>query len=124
MVKSFKEFSELFEQRIEQQGFHSFEHGHTRIDYSVHPSQPKHVEIHMVLTHKDHQGEGSARAAMNEFHKHTDKDGITTHLTPEPLNNETKKTKLEKFYKSVGYVKNAGKNKDFSTRSTMLRHPQ
>jgi hypothetical protein len=77
----------------------------------------------MVLTHKDHQGEGSARKAMTEFHKHTDKAGITNHLTPEPLDDSTKKTKLHKFYKSLGYVDNKGKNKDYTYRATMLRQP-
>jgi GNAT superfamily N-acetyltransferase len=104
-------------------GFNTFNHGHTTIQYSVHPSRPNDAEIHMVLTHKDHAGKGSAREAMKKFLDHTDKHGIRTHLTPEPLNHETKKTKLVKFYKSLGYVPNRGKNKDFSIRSAMLRNP-
>jgi GNAT superfamily N-acetyltransferase len=119
-MKTFKEF--LFE-TAPTSGFNTFTHKHTSIDYSVHPQRPKDAEIHMVLTHKDHSGKGSAREAMHHFLAHTDKHGMRTHLTPEPLNTETKKTKLVKFYKSLGYVPNKGKDKDYSIRSTMVRNP-
>jgi hypothetical protein len=29
--------------------------------------------------------------------------------------------RLKKFYKSLGFVANSGKNKDFTTRETMIR---
>jgi GNAT superfamily N-acetyltransferase len=125
-MKKFKDFLNNFKP-IEEDftpGFKTFKHGHTSIDYSIPHNNPKHAEIHMVLTDKEHTGKGSARNAMNAFLSHTDKHGIKTHLTPEPLNTQTKKTKLTKFYKSLGYVPNRGKNKDFTTKSSMLREPK
>lgn len=101
-------------------GFHKFEHGPTSIEYTV-PKDGGMAEIGMVKTPPEARGQGHARRAMEQFHAHADQHGLTTFLTPEPMDKQTKQGKLEAFYKSVGYVRNHGRNKDFRSWASMLR---
>jgi predicted GNAT superfamily acetyltransferase len=42
-------------------------------------------------------------------------------LTPDASYGDWKETDLERFYERFGFVKNIGKNRDFSTNHTMVR---
>lgn len=64
---------------------------------------------------------GIGSAAMKEITDYADKAGKRITLTPTTDFGASSVARLEKFYKQFGFVKNAGKNKDFSTRETMIR---
>lgn len=104
------------------QGAHSIEVGPTRIDFSV--ATDDRVEVNSVKTPPAARGQGHARRAMQQLLAAADQEGRTTFLSPEPLDQATKKGRLTEFYKSLGFVKNSGRVKDFSSRAAMLRLPE
>ena len=71
------------------------------------------------------RGKGIGSQVMKEIIAFADKKGLPIALTPEP-EKDTKRAKnrLIKWYKSLGFVANKGRNKDYSTRETMLRFPR
>jgi 2'-5' RNA ligase/GNAT superfamily N-acetyltransferase len=68
------------------------------------------------------RGNGYARAAMEALCDHADAVG-----KPIPLNptNEwgASRRRLEQFYRSLGFVPNRGRNKDFAFRDSWIRQP-
>ena len=80
------------------------------------------VEVNRIEIDKANRKRGFARGAMVQLLKATDALGLTVTLSP---TNEwgASKEKLTKFYSALGFVKNQGRNKDFSFRSTMYRLP-
>ena len=59
---------------------------------------------------------------MESLVKYADDNGMTIALSPS-ADFGASKTKLKKFYKSLGFVENRGKNKDFrfiNARSTSV----
>lgn len=97
--------------------------GDTTITYGVNP-KTKYAEVALIETPKNKRGQGSARTAMKALVDEADRNGYTLTLTPEPMDKGVSKGRLEKFYKSLGFISNSGRNKDFSTRATMLRPPK
>lgn len=82
------------------------------------------VEISMVKTPAEARGQGNARRAMEEFLAAADAQGVAVFLTPDPVGKGgAGKAALTKFYKSLGFVPNKGKNKDFSSTASMVRPP-
>ena len=96
--------------------------GNTVVGYTVNPDN-RAVEINTVKTPAAMRGQGSARAAMNDVISAADSAGYQLHLTPDPMDAATSKSKLTAFYKSLGFAQNAGKSRDFSTRAAMVRAP-
>lgn len=80
--------------------------------------------INMVRTPEDQRGKGLARAALSQVVQAADAQGLTLSLTPEPMDKKTSKAKLEAFYKSVGFVSNIGRKRDFRYSGTMIRRPK
>jgi hypothetical protein len=80
-------------------------------------------EIILIKTPRAKRGQGSARAALGEFITQADKHRLTLFLTPEPMDKGVTKTGLVDLYKSLGFVPNSGRNKDFRSRGTMVRPP-
>ncbi len=79
------------------------------------------AELQLIRTPAEHRGQGHARTAMQELVETADQDGLTLALTPDPMDSATSKRKLEAFYREFGFVPNAGRNKDFATRGSMIR---
>lgn len=97
--------------------------GNTSVEYGV-AKDGKSAEIVLVRTPKPERGKGSARAAMETITDVADVNGTTLFLNSEPMGGGVKKTKLDEFYKSLGFVKNIGKNKDFTSRAEFVRPPK
>jgi len=76
-----------------------------------------------IKTKKEERGKGKARKAIEKTIEYADKNNITLSLTP-VSDFGASKTKLTEFYKSIGFVLNKGKNKDFKTKDTMIRAPK
>lgn len=96
--------------------------GDTSIDYGV-SRDGQTAEVILVKTPEAKRGEGSARAAMEQFLRETDAQGLTVFLTPEPMAKGVFKGKLEEFYRSLGFRPNTGKRKDFRAMAAMVREP-
>ena len=80
-------------------------------------------EVILVKTPQDKRGQGSAREALTLFTEEADKRGVTLFLTPEPMDTGITKTGLQRFYRSLGFKPNKGRNKDFRSMATMVREP-
>jgi hypothetical protein len=106
----------------ENSGVRESKVGDTTIKYVV--MKDGNLELTLIKTPENARGNGSARAALEQFAKEADQSGKRIELTADPMDKATKKSGLVDFYKSAGFVRNAGKNKDFTTRAEFLREPQ
>jgi predicted GNAT family acetyltransferase len=70
---------------------------------------------------EDIRGQGKARDAMEAMIKYADDNGMKIALSPS-ADFGASKSKLTKFYKSLGFVDNKGKNKDFRFQETLIRY--
>lgn len=95
--------------------------GDTTIDYGV--GRDGLVEVILVKTPKSKRGQGSARAAMQTLATEADAAGLRLGLNADPMDKGISKARLEDFYKSLGFKRNAGNKRDFTTRLEYLREP-
>lgn len=95
-------------------------------DVSIEASSVRdgYIEINRIETPTEARGAGLARRAMEQVIERADAEGVTVFLTPEPLDDTTTKEGLTEFYKSLGFVPNKGKTRDFRSRASMVREPQ
>lgn len=69
---------------------------------------------------KSERNSGQGTRIMEEIVAAADNEGIDLALTPSDAFGSST-SRLEKFYRRFGFVPNKGRNKDFTTRETMLR---
>jgi hypothetical protein len=80
-------------------------------------------EVVLVRTPPADRGQGEARRAMEAFIDNADTQGTTLFLNADPMDKGVSKTGLERFYRSLGFVKNMGKRKDFRSTAEFVRPP-
>jgi hypothetical protein len=107
----------------ESSGSRSVKLGPTEITYGVNPKNND-VELSLLRTDKNQRGQGNGRAAIEQFLKEADASNKRVLLNADPMDKSTSKAKLESFYKSLGFVRNTGRNKDFTTRAEYIREPK
>jgi GNAT superfamily N-acetyltransferase len=100
-------------------GYRSTKIVDTEISYTV--GKDGAAEIDLVKTPKEKRGQGSARSAMQAFLSEADANGVSVRLTADPMEGGVSKSRLERFYKELGFKPNTGRNKDFTTRAGMIR---
>jgi len=81
----------------------------------------KYLELSRIVIPKDKRGEGIGSEIMQEINDYADSKGLKIYLTPSKDFGATSTSRLEKFYKDHGFVKNTDKSE---TRNTMVRLPQ
>lgn len=96
--------------------------GNTTIDYRI-SEDGKTGEVVLIKTPPFHRNQGAARKAMNDFLAEADRRGTTMFLNSDPMDKGVSKKRLDAFYKSLGFVKNTGKKKDFSSTGEFVRRP-
>jgi GNAT superfamily N-acetyltransferase len=77
------------------------------------------IRLHSIEVPKEKRGQGIGTRALRGLTKFADKTGRRIVLSPAP--EKGKKEKLNRFYRSFGFVPNKGRNKDFTVRDTMIR---
>jgi len=77
-------------------------------------------EISKISTPENMRGQGLASSELDRILKEADEAGVSVALTPSSDFGSSKK-RLTDWYKKNGFVPNKGRNKDFSTRETMIR---
>jgi GNAT superfamily N-acetyltransferase len=81
------------------------------------------LEVNMLIIDPNKRGLGFGRSIMNDIIEYTDTNKKIAHLTPtNEFDSDLKK--LTDFYKSLGFVKNSGSNKDYRFTDTMIRLPK
>lgn len=81
------------------------------------------ISVYMLKIRSSRRGQGIGRRVMETVAAYADATGKTITLTPEPMDGSTK-TALRRFYKSLGFVDNKGRNKDFTLSEAMYRRPR
>lgn len=80
-----------------------------------------------IVVPKDQRGQGLGSQYMHELTAIADRHGRTLTLTPAQKNDAhgtTSTTRLRKFYSQFGFVRNKGRNTDFTISDTMYRKPK
>jgi GNAT superfamily N-acetyltransferase len=82
-------------------------------------------EIHVgkIVVPKDSRGAGTGTRAMQLLTEYADQTGKRIVLTPSKDFGASSVARLKTFYKRFGFVENKGRNKDWTTRETMIRQP-
>ena len=105
-----------------EKGFRIVEVGPAKVTYTV---SDGYLKIDMLKVPAEARGQGAASKAVDFVLSEADKNGLTVHLTPDPVGTGgMSKTQLEAFYKSRGFTPNTGGTKDFSVMSSMIREPR
>ena len=81
------------------------------------------LEIGRIETPKKLRGKGLAEKKLKEILNKADKDGVYVALSPSS-DFGASKSRLDKWYKKHGFVRNIGKNKNYSTTESMIREPK
>lgn len=83
---------------------------------------PKAIDLSRIVVPKELRGQGMGSRVMQDLIDYADETGKQVRLSP-TSDFGGSPTRLKKFYKEFGFVENRGRNKDFSTRETMIRKP-
>lgn len=83
---------------------------------------PKAIDLSRIVVPKEMRGQGVGSSVMQDLIDYADQTGKQVRLSP-TSDFGGSPTRLKKFYKEFGFVENRGRNKDFSTRETMIRNP-
>ena len=83
-------------------------------------------DIHLgrISMPKEQRGQGIGTAKMNELLDFAQKNGVRVSLTPGTDYGGSSESRLVKFYKSLGFVMNKGRNQDFTVSDKMLWTPK
>lgn len=80
------------------------------------------ISLGKIVVPKEARGQGIGSDAMRQITDYADATGQRIVLTASSDFGGTK-SRLVDFYKSLGFVENKGKNKDFTTMAGMIREP-
>ena len=83
---------------------------------------PKAIDLSRIVVPKELRGKGLGSSVMQDLIDYADETGKQVRLSPSSDFGGSP-TRLKKFYKEFGFVENKGRNKDFTTRETMIRNP-
>lgn len=81
----------------------------------------KFLELTRIVIPKENRGEGIGSNVMDKINDYADQNGLKIFLTPSKDFGATSTSRLEKFYKQHGFIKNVDKSE---TRNTMVRFPR
>ena len=81
------------------------------------------ISIDKIIINKDFRGNGYANDAMKILFEYADNNNLIITLTPDNVWGASI-PKLKAWYKSLGFVENKGKKKDFQTMQLMYRLPK
>jgi predicted GNAT family N-acyltransferase len=80
----------------------------------------KWLELSRIVVHEDERGSGIGSKVMKRIIDFADNTNKKIYLTPSKDFGATSISRLKKFYKDLGFVKNTYKNE---TKETMVRLP-
>lgn len=80
------------------------------------------IRVSLVVIKEDERGKGYGRDIFEALNEYADSTGKTITLTPDSSFG-TSKSALVRFYRSLGFVENKGRNKDYEISDTMYRRP-
>jgi len=81
------------------------------------------LTLSRIIIPKEKRGQGLGSEKIKELQRFAAKHNLRILLTPDKSLGATSKGRLEKFYRGLGFYKNAGRNKDFRTSETFIWRP-
>ncbi|MHA2069952.1 MAG: GNAT family N-acetyltransferase, partial [Candidatus Thorarchaeota archaeon] len=81
------------------------------------------IKLHTIEVPKALRRKGIGTAYMEDLIAYADEVGKTVTLSTGGRKGDISKTRLIAYYKSLGFVENKGRNKDFRISDTMYRRP-
>ena len=85
-------------------------------------NRDKYMILNKILIHPEHRQHGYADEVMKILFEYANQNKKIITLTPDNIWGANKE-KLKKWYKSLGFVVNTGRNKDFQVRELMIKKP-
>jgi GNAT superfamily N-acetyltransferase len=82
----------------------------------------KYLVLDKIFIEKEHQSKGYGQKVMEQIIDFANKDSLIITLTPDDVWG-SKKKRLTDWYKSLGFIMNKGKKKDFETMQLMYKLP-
>jgi GNAT superfamily N-acetyltransferase len=82
------------------------------------------ITVSKIIVPEEARGGGVGTEIMGKIIDYADANDKPIFLTPSTDFGASSKARLTKFYKSLGFVENKGKNKDFTSQETMVRLPK
>lgn len=80
------------------------------------------ISVSLVIVDPNVRGQGIGRQIFQDLNDYADQVGKTIVLTPD-ASFGSKKSDLIRFYKSLGFVMNKGRDKDYEISELMYRKP-
>jgi len=85
------------------------------------------IVLDSLILPRDKRKQGIGSQVMTELVQYADQVGKRFETSPgikDPYHGTTSRARLVRFYRRFGLIPNKGRNKDYSTSSTMLRDPK
>lgn len=103
----------------------------TVFDLTLERSRPGVVRLESLAVRRGAARAGLGSKVMGELTRWADRNGLRLELSTapkgyQPTKESTKTTsedRLTKFYRQFGFIRNTGRNRDFTTRASMYREP-
>jgi len=86
--------------------------------------QPWVITLSRIFVPKENRGKGLGTVAMKSLISYADKNNKSISLTPSTDFGASSVARLRNYYKSLGFVDNKNRNKDFRLSDTMYRLPK
>lgn len=85
-------------------------------------NRERYMILNKILIHPEHRQRGYADEVMEILFDYANQNKKIIALTPDNIWGANKE-KLKKWYKSLGFVVNTGRNKDFQVKELMIKKP-
>lgn len=119
---------ETYERMVEEESFdtvrNSVKSKGVELDAYTSTSQPHIITLSRIVVPKENRGKGLGSVAVKELTDYADRNNKTIVLTPSTDFGASSVSRLNKFYKSFGFIDNKGRNKDFTISDAMYRLPK
>lgn len=79
------------------------------------------IYLDLLIVPEEYRNKGLGTKFMNELIEAADSIRCPLALTADTSYSDTDEETLEAYYKRFGFIKNIGKDRDFSTNHTMIR---
>jgi GNAT superfamily N-acetyltransferase len=81
------------------------------------------ITLSKIIVPEEARGQGAGTNAIQRLQEFARANGKRILLTPSTDFGATSQTRLERFYSKLGFEKNAGRSRDFSTQESMIWTP-
>jgi predicted GNAT family acetyltransferase len=93
------------------------------LDAYISARSPNKIELSRIFVPKQLRGQGLGSFAMKLLISYANEHKMVITLSPSTDFGASSVSRLNKYYKSFGFVDNKGRNKDFTISNTMYKLP-